>query len=482
METPVRNWSRLLDGQWLNGAEPRARFCEIARARRAELETLAEGARVLLIEADVVACAAGIAAVFASERPVLLFLGSPQWGGEERESVARDVAPEVIWGAGNGDAVAAGVTRLSQSTHRRPSLMTSAATGDGMEATGPHFLIPTGGTTGGVRFARHSRETLAAAADGLRVWMGGGPLHSVCFLPLFHVSGLMQLVRAWATGGTVTLASWPAIEAGDVAGMPIPPGASTSIVPTQLARLLAVPRAVDWLRGFRVVFLGGAAAWRELLDAARAGRIPLAPCYGMTETAAQVVAARPEEFLETGALAGEALPHARVEIVPEGTESGPSSAGGRIRVRADSLFLGYWPEPARRAGGREGAGFLTSDRGRLDADGRLVVLGRIDALINSGGEKIDPALVEAAIRATGLARDVAVCGAPDREWGEAVVAIIAGARLEDEAAILAELRARLSPAHAPKRFVHAREVPRTAAGKIDRRALTRLAADGNCAQ
>ncbi|MGH8020478.1 MAG: AMP-binding enzyme, partial [Opitutaceae bacterium] len=157
---------------------------------------------------------------------------------------------------------------------------------------------------------------------------------------------------------------------------------------------------------------------------------------------------------------------------------GPHRADGRIRVRASSLFLGYWPEPARSVGGS----FLTSDRGRLDASGRLVVLGRIDALINSGGEKIDPAVVEAAIRATGVVRDVAVCGVPDAEWGEAIVAFIAGARPEDESAMLAGLRARLSPPHAPKRFVHVREVPRTAVGKIDRRALTRLAAGEDCAQ
>src|SRR5690606_17334906 len=132
------------------------------------------------------------------------------------------------------------------------------------------------------------------------------------------------------------------------------------------------------------------------------------------------------------------LPHAQVELPADdanpsrsGEHTRPGPGEGRICVRASSLFLGYWPEPARAAG----EGFLTSDRGRMDAGGRLTVLGRIDALINSGGEKIDPATVEAAIRATGFVRDVAVCGVPDRDWGEAVVAIVSGARPEDEPAM-----------------------------------------------
>ncbi|MGH8021599.1 MAG: AMP-binding protein, partial [Opitutaceae bacterium] len=321
-------WSHILGGEWLNnGEETRARFGEIARARCAELETFPEGGRVLLVDADPVACAAGIAAVFASELPVLLFLGSPQWGRSEWEAVAQDVAPHAIWGGAN-----------------LPQIAKRAGDGDEGNATEPQLFIPTGGTTGGVKFARHTCETLAAAADGLRSWLGGGVLHSVCFLPLFHVSGLMQLVRGWRTGGMVTLASWREIEAGEVSAYPLPPDALTSIVPTQLARLLTVPGAAAWLRQFRGVFLGGATPWRELLDAARAERLPLAPCYGMTETAAQIVAMRPEDFLETGTLAGEVLPHACVELLADDANSTRSGEHTRLACRLGRPARGMFGE------------------------------------------------------------------------------------------------------------------------------------------
>ncbi len=65
---------------------------------------------------------------------------------------------------------------------------------------------------------------------------------------------------------------------------------------------------------------------------------------------------------------------------------------------------------------------MTGDVGVLDAEGRLQVAGRGDALIITGGEKVNPLEVEAALRESGLFADVVVLGVPDREWGESVVA------------------------------------------------------------
>jgi O-succinylbenzoic acid--CoA ligase len=186
----------------------------------------------------------------------------------------------------------------------------------------------------------HTWASVAAAARGLQRWLGGGPIHSVCFLPLSHVSGLMQVVRSFVTGGQLMLAAWPDVEGGGYPAQPAP-GAVTSLVPTQLARLLEIQGAVNGLRRFRAVFLGGAPAWPELLARTRRERIPLAPCYGLTETAAQVTTMSPEEFLAGRPGAGRALPHARVEIVDDAATPLPPGREGRIVVRASSLFHGY---------------------------------------------------------------------------------------------------------------------------------------------
>jgi O-succinylbenzoic acid--CoA ligase len=179
----------------------------------------------------------------------------------------------------------------------------------------------------------------------------------------------------------------------------------------------------------------------------------------------------PEEFMVGREGVGRALPHARVEVVDEASgEIVPVGEAGRIQVRASSLFRGYHLET-----GTPSEVLLTADRGVLAADGSLMVLGRIDAIINTGGEKVDPAEVEAAIRATGLVRDVAVVGVPDAEWGEIVVAMIVGAPPGSEPEIAARAGARLSPPQRPKRWVHVAALPRTGAGKLDRRRLQALA-------
>jgi o-succinylbenzoate---CoA ligase len=338
------------------------------------------------------------------------------------------------------------------------------------DATETRVMIATGGTTGAPRYAVHTWQTLAAAARALQQRLDGGPIDSVCFLPLTHVSGLMQVVRSFVSGGRLAFADWREIEGGKFPA--VPAGAVTSLVPTQLARLLDTTGALAWLRRFRTVFVGGAAASRELLERSRRAQLPLAPCYGMTETAAQITLLMPEEFLAGRDGVGRTLPHAQVEVLDETTGRAlPVGAAGQLQVRATSLFLGYHLDGLNAPKDS----FLTADRGVLATDGSLTLLGRLDDVINTGGEKVDPAEVEAAIRATALVQDVAVFGMPDREWGEVVVALIAGALPGVEREIAQRISLRLAAPQRPKRWVHVPRIPRSAAGKMDRRELRAMA-------
>jgi O-succinylbenzoic acid--CoA ligase len=193
----------------------------------------------------------------------------------------------------------------------------------------------------------------------------------------------------------------------------------------------------------------------------------------MTETAAQVTMLSPAEFLAGRTGVGRAMPHAEVAVVDEfSNEPVPADVPGRIRIRAGSLFRGYHREAVLATGT-----FLSADRGTLSSDGSLHVLGRLDAVINTGGEKVDPAAVEAAIRATALVRDVAVIGVPDAAWGEIVVAVIAGAADGVEKILAERLRAALPAPARPKRWVRVAALPRNGAGKLDRAALRALTAE-----
>lgn len=314
------------------------------------------------------------------------------------------------------------------------------------------LMIPSGGSSGGLKFARHDEETLAAAVRGFCGHFGLSRVNAVGVLPLYHVSGLMAWMRCVLTGGTYRPWSWTELKEGK--RPELAPGETwvLSLVPTQLQRLLDQPEAVAWLRRFEIVFVGGGPIWPTLAEeAARAG-LPISLSYGMTETAAMVTALRPGEFLAGARTSGAALPHARIAIAADGT----------VGLTGESVFRGYFPE------WRETREFQTEDLGEIDAAGHLRVLGRRDALIITGGKKVQPTEVEAALRASGEFADVAVIGVPDDEWGQAVVACHpAGGKTPD----LARAMVALSGPMRPKRFVAIADWPRTAQGKINRAAL-----------
>lgn len=323
------------------------------------------------------------------------------------------------------------------------------------------LCIPTGGSSGTIKLARHDEETLAAAVNGFCAHFGVTRVNVLGVLPLHHVSGFMAWMRTVFTGGKYLSANWRAVESGERPALPVGDGDwFLSLVPTQLQRLLGDLEAEDWLRGFRAIFIGGAPAWPALIEAGRQARLPLAFSYGMTETAAMVTALRPEEFLAGGQGSGSPLPHARVTLGEE----------GRIVIEGASLLRGYWPDT------RGSGEWRTEDLGRFDEHGSLHVLGRRDALIITGGEKVDPAEVERVLRGTGQFADVAVIGVPDLQWGEAVVACYpAEFAPQDMEAVERVLGSHLAGFKHPKRYVAITRWPRNAQGKVNRAELRRFA-------
>ncbi len=321
------------------------------------------------------------------------------------------------------------------------------------------ILIPTGGTGGRVRWAVHCWATVAAAARALADFLDVEDSVHVSILPVWHVSGLMPAVRALETGGTLWLDDWKKVEGGRPPGTP-PERAIISLVPTQLQRLLERREVVNWLKKVRAILLGGAAPWPGLLERARELRLPVALAYGMTETAAVVAMQKPEDFLKGRSPAVRALPHARIWVGDARAKPLKVRKAGSIWVQADSLFAGYYPA-ARKSGA-----WATGDAGVIASPGQLRVLNRLDRVIITGGEKVDPVEVERQILATGLVKQVRVMGLPDAEWGERVVAVywttigrirpIGWMQLEQK--LRTALRQRLAPAAVPKTWIRAEKI------------------------
>jgi O-succinylbenzoic acid--CoA ligase len=300
-----------------------------------------------------------------------VFLANPDWGSDERAEFNRIVeAPSTRWDSERG-----------------------------------WLMIPTGGSTGGVKLARHDQHTMAAAVDGFTGHFGLLQVEAIGVLPMHHVGGLMGWLRSALTGGTFRDVDWKQLLAVGH-GPPVGERAVISLVPTQLSRLLNEGMGRSWLQQFFLVLMGGGALTEELAAQARAAGIRCALGYGMTETMAMVTALKPEEFLAGCKDAGGSLPHADVEIAED----------GRIQISSSSLFRGYWPDA------REDGAWLTSDRGEIGEGGRLRVLGRMDDIIISGGEKIDAVEVERVLGRHLSGTRIAVVGMPDSRWGQRVVA------------------------------------------------------------
>lgn len=351
--------------------------------------------------------------------------------------------------------------RWSLAERAQVEAVQSSAVGLVRDSGAGWICIPTGGTSGAIRFARHDEDTLLAAVDGFVRHFRLARVNAVDVLPPFHVSGLMARLRCAATGGTHVAWDWKRLERGERPELAANAGGWVlSLVPTQLQRLLAMPAAADWLRRFAIVFLGGGPVWPALADeAARAG-IRVSLSYGMTETAAMAAALQPEEFLAGERRAGRALPHVRLEL----------AEGGVIRIAGASVFRGYFP--AYRAE-RE---FETADLGEIDADGRLTVWGRRDAVIISGGEKVNPVDVEVVLRGTGAFEDVAVIGLPDPEWGERIVACFPAATAPELGFVRQKVAEQLAGFRRPKAYVPIADWPRNAQGKLNRAILKEAAA------
>lgn len=398
---------------------------------RAELARLLgskeEGARretpILISESDPGRFSAAFAAAVASEANV--FLCDPNWGETE----------------------CAQVEELLKSKSENPNPKINLG----------WLMIPTGGTGGRIKFARHDGATLAAAVQGFARYFNLSQVNAVGVLPLHHVSGLMAWLRCVLTGGEYRPLDWKAVEGGELPALAdMPDGWMISLVPTQLERLLFKPEAVNWLRRFRAILVGGGPAWPELLAHAAEHRLPISPVYGMTESAAMVTALRPEEYLAGIRSSGSALPHVKVRIGPE----------GEIVLGGDSLFRGFYPE------WRENGDFVTQDHGRLDENGQLHVAGRRDTVIISGGEKVDPAEIEAVLRGTGQFPDVVVLGLPDAKWGQLLVAVYPGNAQPNFHAVI-KVMTGMAPYKRPKSYIPlVGPWPASAQGKLNRAELT----------
>jgi O-succinylbenzoic acid--CoA ligase len=295
------------------------------------------------------------------------------------------------------------------------------------------LVMLTSGSSGEPKAVELSWTALRASAELTQSTLRGDvpPVWLAC-LPACHIGGLAVILRAVLSDATLWWNDGDDLETAASHG-----ATHVSIVRAQLVR--------HDVRAYHAVLLGGARPPSAVPENVIA-------TWGMTETGSGVI------------YDGVALPGVEV-----------ASVNGELCVRTPTLFRSYRNSPRPQVIGPDGRDdwFPTGDAGEVN-ETRVSVKGRLGFVINTGGEKIWPEELETALATIDAVRDVAVTGVDDGEWGQRVVALVVsdGSRFDDEIRSVAEER--IGPWAKPKEIRYVAAIPRTANGKIQRRALTNL--------
>ena len=384
----------------------------------------------------------------------LVFLANPDWKESEWQQVVELVEPDLIFGLDQDFS-------FKNTTIKKTFLVNNDYLNQSL------VMIPTGGTSGKIKFAIHTWSTLTSSYQGLREYFNLEKINSFCLLPFYHVSGLMQFVRSFLSLGELIVLPYASFKENPILAFEYQ-SFFISLVPKQLDFFLE--NYPDWLTQFKIVLLGGAKASLNLLARAREKKIKLALTYGMTETASQIVTLKPNDFIAENNTVGKVLPHAQMIICDGQRQELSNNQTGIIAIKAKSLFLGYYPNF------NDSNIFLTDDLGYFDEQNYLHIIGRNSQKIITGGENVFPIEVETAILETQLVKDVVVIGVPDAQWGEVVTAIyISSNNNFDLEKLKIILRKQLSAYKCPKHWFAVDQIPRTTLGKINYQHLTQYA-------
>ncbi len=466
MQRPLTYLNNYSEYDWLIGCNSR-QFQQLVATLYLELTQLLltkTPPKIILAEREPVRFLAGFIAACAAGCPV--FLCNPNWGKQEWQQVFQLIQPDIIWGMGHRGW---GIIPMPYAPSPL-ALSVAVRAASRREGMPNQIMIPTGGSSGQIKFAIHTWETLIASVQGFTEYFQLKQVNSFCILPLYHVSGLMQFMRSFTTEGKLAVTSFKTIESGQKLQIN-PSGFFISLVPTQLQRCLQNPQLTEWLAQFQTILLGGAPAWPELLEKAKFHHIRLAPTYGMTETASQIATLKPDDFLNGKIGSGQILPHVQVTIRNQQGKALSSHQTGNITINTKSLALGYYPQTWKNQDY-----FSVDDLGFLDEQGYLNIVGRNSDKIITGGENIYPIEIESAIQATQMVIDVCVIGVSDQHWGQVLTALyIPKNSNTSNLEIQTLLKHKLSKFKIPKYWIPQQNLPRNSQGKINRQQLQQTA-------
>ena len=314
------------------------------------------------------------------------------------------------------------------------------------------LVVLTSGSTANPKQVSLSAKALMASARATAEAIGSG--RWVLALPLTYIAGLMVVIRSIESGTELVSYDESTFDAESFATVvnELPEDTwFTSLVPAQLSRFVdhAETNAdgVAALTKFRAILVGGQAIPAGVVDRATALGANVIRTYGSAETAGGVV----------------------YDGTPIGDTELRIAEDGVLEIRSSSLATGYLGDDDRTRETFVDGWYRTSDLAHLD-NGRLVIDGRVDDIIVTGGVKVSLADIERVLSRHGY--NAIASWFPDDEWGQ-VPALVSTDEL-DRDVVRAIIEDELGKAARPYRIVRVETVPTLSSGKVDRAAVREI--------
>jgi acyl-CoA synthetase (AMP-forming)/AMP-acid ligase II len=333
----------------------------------------------------------------------------------------------------------------------------------------------TSGTTGVPKGATISHGALYEMSSSFSDYFETGPQdNTLVMVPIFHNTGFVdQLGHMIVSGGSTSLLPRyrTTLAANELVNNPV---TYLAAVPSMLRMLMLHEAAEQIFSTIRTIMFGGSpmpGAWTDEL-VRRWPHLRLVHAYGLSEFTSVCTFLPPDMVTTKGESVGLPLPGVEIAVMADG-EQVAAGEYGEVWMSGPTRMIGYWKRPDLTSEKFVGPWLRSGDIGRLDAEGYLWLAGRVDEVINRGGEKILPNFVESHISHHPRIASVSVFPYPDEVLQQRVAAAVElrqGAEFDE--ADLKRFLAQSMPDYAvPDIWVVYDELPLNAAGKIDRRAV-----------
>jgi acyl-CoA synthetase (AMP-forming)/AMP-acid ligase II len=341
------------------------------------------------------------------------------------------------------------------------------------------LVLHTSGSTGRPKRVPIRHKNITASARNIVNTYSLSPSDvALCVMPLFHVHGLVaSTISTLLSGGAIVVPSkfnplsfWRTVRDCQVTWY--------SAVPTIHHLLLsrAGGERPAGAEGLRFIRSCSAALPPEMMSKMETVfGAPVLEAYGMTEASHQMSSnPQPPATRKPGSVG----PGTGVKISIMDSKGNHLASGerGEVVIQGPNVVAGYENNPEANATSFTDGWFRTGDQGFLDADGYLILTGRIKELINRGGEKIAPREIDEVLLAHPSVTEAVAFGVTHATWGEEVAAAVVLRESQSEAALLAFCKERLADFKRPKKIFIVETIPRTATGKIQRGAVAKALA------